>query len=628
MARLISKIARAVSYAHERGVIHRDLKPSNIMVDRLGEPRILDFGVARRYGAMASATEVVPGGTPLYMAPEQFEFPQDAGPGSDIYALGLILFELLVGTPPPPPSKQDDAGVLAARVLPLPRELNPDIPEPLQRICLKACETKVEDRYSKAGHLADDLDRFVADQPVAARPRIYASLVLDGIRSHLDDLALWESEGLITRREHDVLAKKYEHVAEMDSHWVPDARRLRWGPTLAHLGGWFVVVSAVLLPVFYWKRMLSWERIAGLGVPTLMVNLVGLVSWLRGRRLIGTIFCSVGVILLPVFLVVLMSELHILEYRQGPEYELFPSSPWFNFCNIQILVAVLAMLSYSVVLLVRTKRGLFSILTTVSIILTYSAVMLLLGMKDWLAHERFASVACWYWPVVLGWYALAQGYERSKLQHLAYPPYVGAAAGFLGILCIVALDAPRSWWHIDDPNQKRIAQDLLFIVIGLICLAVAWTQDRSKSVSRRIMAGWFFRLVPPMCVIPLSRLEYPLRELKVKALVIFQIPGAEFPEVYLTEILVLVACLSLVALAVALQLRWYLYYGLIHFATSLVMFTGQHFQEYLSWPVAVMIIGSAVMLAGAAIETRRSRFGLRAIVPRLGRRDNGPVRDP
>jgi predicted Ser/Thr protein kinase len=608
IAGIVSRIARAVAYAHEQKVIHRDLKPSNILVDQFGEPRILDFGVARRWGKADGASQVVQGGTPLYMAPEQVASPGAAGPSADIYALGLILFELLVGMPPPPPLCQKEPNGPVERVLPLPKVLNPNIPEPLQRIVLKACEQKVEDRYSTARHLADDLDRFAADLPVAARPKVYARLVLEGIRSHLDDLALWESEGLVTRREHDLLAQKYEQVAEMDSLWVPDARLMRWGPTLADLGGWFVVLSAILLPAFYWERLSAWQRIVGVGVPTLIVNAMGILSWARGRRLLGTIFSATGAVLLPVFVLVLLSETHFLDYRQGSDYELLPPSVLLKSCNLQVFVALLAMLAYSLVLLLRTKLGLLAVLTTVSMLLAYVAGMLLLGMKDWLVHERFASVACWFWPLVAGWYAIALFYDRRQMLHLASPLYSGSGIAFLAILCIVASDAPSSWWSISNGDARQIFRDVLFIVIGLICLFLAIVQDRSKSVSRRTMAKWFFRLVPPLCVVPLNRMEGPLRHMANEALVVFHVPGAECPDVFLTEILVFLACLAFVALAVVLQWRWYLYYGLVHLAIAMLTFTQKHLDNYLAWPVAVMIAGSIVMLGGAALEVRRGRI--------------------
>ena len=170
--RLIARIAEAVAYAHRRLVVHRDLKPANILVGADGEPMLLDFGVARLLGEEAITSTGPSQMTLRYAAPEQVRGDSDhAGVGNDIYALGVLLYELLTGASPY--GEVRDQAALVAAILhgePSPpskrlRGLGAD----LDAIVLKALRKRPEDRYAGAGELAEDLGRWLAHQPVEAR---------------------------------------------------------------------------------------------------------------------------------------------------------------------------------------------------------------------------------------------------------------------------------------------------------------------------------------------------------------------------------------------------------------------------------------------------------------------------
>ncbi len=187
-ARLVAKLAAAVGHAHERGILHRDLKPTNILLQRLAGaaaqdgdiglahgylPRICDFGLAKLLDQESHETcSGVPIGSPNYMAPEQAAGRlREHGPATDVYALGAILYELLVRRPP----HRGETDLETLRLVtdhdpPALRALRSGLPRDLETIVLKCLEKQPNERYSHARALAEDLDRFIAGKSVRARP--------------------------------------------------------------------------------------------------------------------------------------------------------------------------------------------------------------------------------------------------------------------------------------------------------------------------------------------------------------------------------------------------------------------------------------------------------------------------
>ncbi len=171
MVRAYVKVCRAVQFAHDRKIIHRDIKPANILLGTNGEPYVTDFGLAKilETDSSLSTTGTILG-TPVFMPPEQAQGDSESiDARSDVYCLGATLYSLLVGVPP---FSGDNTAAVLHKIIyadPVPpRKIQPQVPEAVEAISLKAMEKEKERRYPTAGAMAEDLERFLGDEIVAA----------------------------------------------------------------------------------------------------------------------------------------------------------------------------------------------------------------------------------------------------------------------------------------------------------------------------------------------------------------------------------------------------------------------------------------------------------------------------
>ncbi len=196
-------VCNAIEYAHSRGVLHRDIKPSNIIVGKHGETLVVDWGLAKATGraepgaeertlvpsSASGSAETLPGsalGTPAYMSPEQARGElEHLGPRSDVYSLGATLYCLLTGRPP---QEGDDLGEVLRKVqrgeFPPPRQVDPSIDAALQAVCLRAMALRPEGRYATPRLLAEDIERWMADEPVSAWREPVSRRVLRWLTRH------------------------------------------------------------------------------------------------------------------------------------------------------------------------------------------------------------------------------------------------------------------------------------------------------------------------------------------------------------------------------------------------------------------------------------------------------------
>ncbi|MEX2185470.1 MAG: serine/threonine-protein kinase [Pirellulales bacterium] len=265
-AELLAKVARAIHYAHLQGVLHRDLKPSNLVMDREGEPHVTDFGLAKRLEGDTSLTRsgaIL--GTPSYMAPEQAAGSRgQTGPATDVYSLGTILYQMLVGRPPfQSPSPVDTLlAVLEHDPVP-PRMLDANVDADLEMIALKCLQKPAELRYATAAQLAGDLDAFLADEPISARSGRFSEIVARMFRpSHhaavLENwglLWMWHSVALLALC---LVTNLFELLGQRDAFFAsPLPYVMLWGGGLAVWAPIFWAIRRRAGPVTFVERQIA-----------------------------------------------------------------------------------------------------------------------------------------------------------------------------------------------------------------------------------------------------------------------------------------------------------------------------------------------------------------------------------
>ena len=224
---LLKKIAEAVQYAHEKGIVHRDLKPANVLLDTSGQPRVTDFGLAKRTTADSELTatgQVL--GTPSYMPPEQAAGKPEITPAADIYSLGAMLYCLLTGRPPFQAASVMDTlkQVLEKDPVP-PRQLNGAIPVDLETICLKCLSKEPARRYASAGEFAEELQRFLDGRPIIARRVGSAERLWRWCRRNPGSAALVAMSvvvsvlGVVAWRFHEIASQK-QAIADLQEFYL------------------------------------------------------------------------------------------------------------------------------------------------------------------------------------------------------------------------------------------------------------------------------------------------------------------------------------------------------------------------------------------------------------------------
>ena len=617
---ILEKTARALAYAHAKGVVHRDIKPSNILVDYHDEPHLTDFGLAEKWdeASLGGADgEAAGAGTPLFLAPELYLAEPVVAPTADVFALGVTMYRLLTGRYPFTGRTLEEVrrAVLGGEP-PLLQELNSAVPEPLQRICLKALERDLEARYASAQALADDLRRFREGREVFARPTRYEAELRGKLQNHVTEIKLWSEHRLIDVPEMDRLVRPYRKLLDAEFPWHDLARRFPWETAILRLGGWLVVVGTILWPYLYWPKLASYDRLLAVGAPTLLLNLVGWFFHRRKNRSTAFIFLSLGALLLPLFMGVLLTEQHWLRYPQSAARELYGQeaaldialpepdgkkvvAPVFAPTNMQLTVSASAFVAYLWVLLLVTRVRTFAIWTGLGVYVLFTTVLLLLGLKEWLdADERAWTLAC-YIALALEFLAVSKLLELRGRSEWAAAFYIFFPIPLVFCLTNLAQRGAMEWLGASgDWNEQSI--DLWLMANGVVYFAAAIWSGRARSSHVRLWGDFFMLLVPASLLIPVDILWRATDH----GLKLAMIGGKPF-RTY--EALSFLISVGFVVLGTRMRRYTLALSGLVGLAAFILLTTDLHFRKYLSWPLALTIAGGAAMAIAVLLVIAKAR---------------------
>jgi len=356
----------AVAAAHRRGIVHRDIKPSNILVTSELKPKVLDFGIAIETRSLESIEQGFYRGTPAYSAPEQVSQPVKIVPATDVFALGILLYQLLTDTLPFPQTEPKELFQAIRSDYPeLPSAIQEKIPIPLQNICLKALEKEPQKRYPDAQSLSDDINRYLRGEKVWSRPSFLTDKIHQEVFYHRQKLKVWRDNELLTEKEYDRLEHIYECVITPPDPSIIEARKLSVSQVCLYLGGWICVLGSFVLFYKAWDQIpIYWRPAPAIAATALMV-ISGIVMWRRNESRLSVGFLATANLLIPVTTLLTLAQWEILSsanYPWGKESiaEILKGvESYLIVGNLQLFISSLCWLVFSFIFLRTTRSSIF-----------------------------------------------------------------------------------------------------------------------------------------------------------------------------------------------------------------------------------------------------------------------------
>lgn len=592
-ASAVAEIASALHGAHERGLQHRDLKPANLLLDAKLQPKILDFGLSGNDPRRGHGV-----GTLEYAAPEQLDPGLDIDVRTDVYALGVVLYELLCGRRPfVGRSDSELVALIREGQPPLPIEVDPSVPEPLQAVALKAMDRDPAGRYASARDLEADLRRYIEGRPVLARPALYASALGRRVQPHLEQIREWVGLRLIEPHEARVLHESYALLEAREDDWIVESRRLSSAQISLYLGAFLLLCGGLFY--FTAHRLFEgihglWSPLLGLGVPFLALNAAGMLLDRREHRAPAiALYLAAAVLLLP-FLLILFHECGLWVENSGQFFDGGAVS------NRQLQVAALISCAWTLVLALRTRTAGLSSVFAGFLVFAALTVLTDFGLRDWLEDERWDLVAAYLAPLLLIDAGLGIAMERSARPWLATPLYIGGAVLLVVVLELSCLQG-RAFHHLGlstapfqppDVRDPNLLDTLAAMgLAGALIYSVAGILERSGSPLALKPARILYAISPFAVLEPMAYLNHV----------------GEYAKTYLWAYLglaLLIAFLSRVR-----QRKSFYYAGLVNTGVALVLIADRYeWLDAAGWAGAVLLGGMVFLGAGVLLDRRERRL--------------------
>jgi hypothetical protein len=595
-ARILVDVCEAVHHAHTLGLQHRDLKPSNIMLDAQLVPRILDFGLSAGDPAYGHFVGTMP-----YVAPELLDRSRPIDARTDVYALGVVLYELLCGRPPFEGSDQSVLERIRNSAPRLPVEINGAVPEPLQAIALTAMERDPARRYQSALDMAADLRRYLSGRAVHGRPTAYATTLGTRVGPHLEDIREWLRLRLVYPHEAERLHAAYRALDAREDEWIVESRTLSYTQIALYLGAFLLLCGSL----FYFVAARWYEHVGGvlrpflvLALPFIGLNVAAHHLHRRDQKAVAIAFYLAAVAMLPLFLLIVFDEAHVLMSTPGDLSQLLGDVV----SNRQLQVTTMLACAWSGWLALRTRTTALSTVFTVLMLLLTVAIVSDFGLRAVVETERWDRVAVRFFPLIAVYAALGAAAEQSGRPWFSRPLYLGSAVVLVAALELFALDgrelqrwgglslAPWQSGRVSNPNLLDTVA--MMTLNGLLFYLAGAALVRRGSDQAQVAAPFFFAIAPFALLHPLG---YLVRTGEYTPRIDWLYAG----------------CATLIMLlSQRRQRRSFYYAGMLNLGIALYLIAlHRDWFEQPSWAIAVITAGLAALVAGFALDRAERRRG-------------------
>lgn len=592
----------AVGAAHRRGIVHRDLKPSNILVTSDHKPKVLDFGIALETSSLENLETAVYRGTPAYSAPEQVTRPVKIYPATDVFALGILLYELLTDTLPYPQTQARELFEAIRKQYPeLPTAIAEKIPIPLQNICLKALEKEPDKRYRTAQGLSDDINRYLRGEKVWSRPSFLMDKIQQEVFYHRQKLKVWRDNELLTEREHDKLERIYERVVAPPDPSIIEARKLSLSQVCLYLGGWISVLGSFVLFYSAWDEIPVYLRPVPAMFATMLMMVLGLWMWMRKESRLAVGFLATSNLLIPITLLLMLAQWNVLFLPWGAETiaEWLQEAEWhLVFCNRQLFVSAAFWLAFSAIFLRITRSSIFVLSSTVAFLLLLSVYYVKWGMLE--DNCTPDVIGRHYLLPGIGLLAIGIFLDRRKFTHYAIPPAVIGLVLIVGSLSLIAFSEETHFGQIGVKPEFLDQEEqigLSFIFNGLVYLSLASLCRRMGTVLQRRIAQ-VLNWLGPLHILGVLR--------------ILDLDSLDLANRIIYRVLLPIGSITFVFLSVARQMKSFFFSGLAGVAAAVHKFTIEHLDRFFAWPVSLIVVGIVWMLVSWLVPRLQANLKLRA----------------
>lgn len=576
-------ILDAIAAAHRQGIVHRDIKPSNILVAGGMKVKVLDFGIAHEW-ISEDAERAVFRGTPAYSSPEQVTPPVKITPATDVFALGVLLYQLLTDSLPFPQRDQRELFDAIRNEHPqLPVAIRQRTPIALQNICLKALEKDPHKRYADAQALNDDISRFLRGEKVWSRPSFLVDKVQQEVFYHRQQLEVWLQNELITQKEYDRLESIYDAIITPPDPSIIEARQLSLSQVCLYLGGWLAVLGSFVLFYKSWEQIpLYWRPAPAIAAAILMIA-AGVTMWRRAESRLAVGILATANLLVPVTMLLTMGQWNVL----GPD-----ANPWGTESiaealealsthvivgNLQVYLSAACWLAFSLFLLRLTRSSIFVVFGIAAFLTWLTSCYIIAGMEDW----EPAIIAGRYLYAGVGLFIFGTLLDcRGMRQYAAPLAWAGLVVMVLSLSAIAASSQTLFGWLGYKPQflERKEATLLSYVCNGVFYLALAGLCIRLRTRMQRGLANTLNWLGSVHVLLALRTLDTDALILPDSHRVVYRV-------------LLPAASMGFVFGSVVRQMKAFFFSGLGGVAISVHKFTIEHLDKFFAWPISLIVTG-------------------------------------